>query len=168
VPGAQARFGVDIDIGALRLGQTLTRDVIFTCAVAEDLPFKPSTFDVVIARVSLPYTDVYKSLSEIHRVLRPGGLFWAAFNPYSLPLRTGSYKNWKFWLLYPYLLLNSVCFHILGRTVPFLDGRYKGLYCTSGSLTRALKRAGFGEISMRCQTLLSLTATRLDTTTAVC
>jgi ubiquinone/menaquinone biosynthesis C-methylase UbiE len=42
-------------------------------AEAESIPFKSSSFDGVICKVVLPYTDERKVLEEVGRVLRPGG-----------------------------------------------------------------------------------------------
>jgi ubiquinone/menaquinone biosynthesis C-methylase UbiE len=41
---------------------------------AERLPFSDGSFDVVICRLVLPYTDNVRTLSEFARVLRPGGV----------------------------------------------------------------------------------------------
>jgi SAM-dependent methyltransferase len=47
--------------------------VAFVRAAAESLPFAADSFDVVICRLALPYTDNARCLSELARVLRPGG-----------------------------------------------------------------------------------------------
>lgn len=47
--------------------------VSFLRAAAESLPFAKSSFDVVICRLALPYTDNAQCLAEVARVLRPGG-----------------------------------------------------------------------------------------------
>jgi len=47
----------------------------------EDIPFAPDTFDVVIANHMLYYAvDLDRALSEIHRVLHPGGKLYASTN----------------------------------------------------------------------------------------
>jgi len=44
---------------------------------AEDIPFGDDSFDLVIAMSVMEHVvDLEKSLAEIYRVLRPGGLFW--------------------------------------------------------------------------------------------
>jgi SAM-dependent methyltransferase len=48
----------------------------FFRALGEELPFADRSFEVVICRVALPYMDNHRALSEIARVLRPGGKFF--------------------------------------------------------------------------------------------
>jgi SAM-dependent methyltransferase len=77
---AQA-VGVDVIPEAGSIGEQLYKeiapeaDIRFVQAPAEDLPFEDASFDVVICRIALPYTDNAKTLKEIARVLRPGGMF---------------------------------------------------------------------------------------------
>ena len=61
-------------------------DVPLICACAEALPFPNTAFDRVIADSVLEHLgDQHKGLSEIYRVMRPGGyLFVATPNKYSL------------------------------------------------------------------------------------
>jgi ubiquinone/menaquinone biosynthesis C-methylase UbiE len=66
-------FGIDIDLDALKLGKTLSERTCLVNAAAEALPFKDSQFDLVFARVSLPYTNIPASLREIRRVLKTSG-----------------------------------------------------------------------------------------------
>lgn len=47
--------------------------VAFARAGAEHLPFAPFSFDVVICRLALPYTDNARALAEMARVLTSGG-----------------------------------------------------------------------------------------------
>jgi ubiquinone/menaquinone biosynthesis C-methylase UbiE len=46
----------------------------FRCCQAESLPFEAGSFDVILCRLALPYTRNDAALSEMARVLRPGGL----------------------------------------------------------------------------------------------
>jgi SAM-dependent methyltransferase len=79
---ARGASGVGIDIAPESgiVGRALYRetapgaDVTFVRGVAEQLPFPASSFDVVICRVVLPYTDNVHALAEIARVLRPQGV----------------------------------------------------------------------------------------------
>ena len=52
----------------------LSARVCFALGDAEDLPFRDDSFDVVISECSLcTFPDLERSLTEIRRVLRPGG-----------------------------------------------------------------------------------------------
>ncbi len=58
--------------GALRL--PAVAHIGFHAAPAERLPFPDAAFDLVIARLLLPYVEVKATLRELHRVAAPGGL----------------------------------------------------------------------------------------------
>jgi SAM-dependent methyltransferase len=73
-------IGVDVAPGSARVGTRLFAErlpgvrVSFATAVAEHLPFADGSFDVVLCRLAIPYTDNAKALAEMSRVLRAGGL----------------------------------------------------------------------------------------------
>ena len=76
-------FCVGIDAGA-ELGKVAKilfqkndseNRVAFTRSFGEFLPFADESFDVVLCRVALPYMNNRKTIAEIARVLRPGGIF---------------------------------------------------------------------------------------------
>jgi SAM-dependent methyltransferase len=50
--------------------------VMFARATAEQLPFQSNSFDAIVCRLALPYTDNKQALSEMARVLRPGGVLF--------------------------------------------------------------------------------------------
>jgi ubiquinone/menaquinone biosynthesis C-methylase UbiE len=72
--------GVDVVERTGRAGRALYAEhapsarVQFLRATAEALPFADATFDVVICRLALPYTDNARALSEMARVLTPRGV----------------------------------------------------------------------------------------------
>ena len=74
-----ACVGVDVAPEVGRAGRELfaahapAARVSFARAAAEALPFDDGVFDLVICRLALPYTDNSRCLSELARVLRPGG-----------------------------------------------------------------------------------------------
>jgi SAM-dependent methyltransferase len=91
-------FGVGVDLSPEvgRAGRALfARDqpssrVAFARAAAERLPFGDSSFDVVICRLALPYTDNARALAEMARVLTPAGALLLKFHHaryYGLKLR---------------------------------------------------------------------------------
>lgn len=77
-------FCVGIDIGeevgevgnAIFRERGLEKKGEFLRSIGEELPFSDESFDVVICRVALPYMDNRKALSEMSRVLCPGGKFF--------------------------------------------------------------------------------------------
>lgn len=72
-----ALYGVDADPVALALGLRLARieniPLTLTRASATALPFADGIFDLVLTRVALNYMHQRSALSEMARVLRPGG-----------------------------------------------------------------------------------------------
>ena len=81
-------FGVGIDLSSEvgRAGRELFARaepgsrVAFVRAAAESLPLDASSFDVVICRLALPYTDNARTLAEVARVLRPAGTLLLKFH----------------------------------------------------------------------------------------
>jgi ubiquinone/menaquinone biosynthesis C-methylase UbiE len=86
VAGGSA-FGAGIDVApavglaarALFRAEAPDARVAFARAAAEHLPFCAASFDVVICRLALPYTDNARALGEMSRVLRPGGVLLLKF-----------------------------------------------------------------------------------------
>ena len=142
----RSTFGIDVDIDALRLGRQWTDKVVFTCARAEDLPFGNAEFDFVIARVSLAYTDISRSLREIRRVLRPGGNLWMTLHPISLCWAQARRGNWKGRLFFLYVLGNGLCFHLFQKQFGMF-GRQES-FQTETAMRRALLRSGFQDIEI--------------------
>lgn len=63
--------GLDLDPELARKGRQAGLAVCR--AQAEQLPFGTASMDGVVCKVVIPYTDEEKAVSEIARVLRPGG-----------------------------------------------------------------------------------------------
>lgn len=55
--------------------KSFEKRVDFVRSFGERLPFANSSFDVILCRVALPYMDNRKAISEISRILKPGGIF---------------------------------------------------------------------------------------------
>lgn len=140
-------FGLDVDHSVLKLGKTLSKDVRFCCGKAEELPYRDDAFDLVIARVSLAYTEVERSLSEASRVLKPGGRLWMTLHPWHLPLRLATHGNWRGKLFFVYVIANSLSLHFLSKEFSILGKRES--FQTRSGMTRLLKKCGFGDITIR-------------------
>jgi SAM-dependent methyltransferase len=140
----QTTFGLDVDHSILKLGSKLSRDVRFCCGKAEELPYRDDTFDLVIARVSLAYTEIERSLHEASRVLKPGGRLWMTLHPWHLPLRMAQHGNWRGRLFFLYVVANSLSLHYLGKEFSLMGKRES--FQTRSGMVRLLKKCGFGDI----------------------
>ncbi len=75
-----ALVGLDIDADSVALGEELSDiwarglDTSFFVGTCESIPFADQSFDMIVARVVLPYVHVDNTLAEFARVLRPQGL----------------------------------------------------------------------------------------------
>lgn len=80
-------FGIDPNETAIQYCRYLSKSLNpaydshrFQVGRLEDIPFHSAAFDVVICSAVLHFAEnvdnFEKMLSEIHRVLRPGGIFW--------------------------------------------------------------------------------------------
>ena len=77
---SQSVTGVDISVASLDTARNHAQlnglDINYLEAYAEDLPFEDNTFDLITCCDVLEHVnDVPKVISEIARVLRPGGVF---------------------------------------------------------------------------------------------
>ncbi len=138
--------GLDIDLPILQLGQTLSGDVRFCCGRAEALPYREDAFDIVVARVSLAYTDIGQTLQEIRRVLKPGGRLWITLHTWHTPWETAKRGNWRGKLFFSYIVANSLLFHLTQKQFCFL-GRYES-FQTQGGMLRALRSSGFEDLEV--------------------
>jgi ubiquinone/menaquinone biosynthesis C-methylase UbiE len=153
-------FGIDIDLSALALGRTLTNDVQFACGNAEMLPFTDKQFDLVVARVSLPYTRLSRSLAEIRRVLKPNGVVWMVLHPFSFAWRELNAGSWKSWVFFGYKAVNSALFHFTSEEFRFV-GRCETFQTPSG-ITRALRKLAFVQIAIENGPPFVVTAKRTE------
>jgi SAM-dependent methyltransferase len=144
-------FGIDLDFDALKLGRHLGCGAPLICGRAEALPFRDHSFDLVIARSSLQYTDLKRSLPEIRRVLTPGGEAWMLLDSFGAVWNIRRGWHLKAWLHFLYLVLNSAAFRALGRQIPLIKGRYE-VFHTAKGLRTVLGSEGFSEI--RIESLL--------------
>jgi len=85
--------GIDISEGMLTIGREkvkrkgLENRIILKKADSENLPFEPGTFDAAIVGFGVRnFENLQKGLSEIYRVLKPGGEFFVL--EFSKPSKT--------------------------------------------------------------------------------
>ena len=150
-------FGIDKDMAALQLGRTLTSEVAFACADAESLPFHACSFDMVISRVALPYTNIRHTLAEIRRVLKPGGQLWAVMHTFAVPWKAARRAGWKGRIFFAYVLCNSFLFRFTGRAFRFFRWGCES-FQTQAGMSRALRAAGFVRIAVQARPYLVVTA----------
>lgn len=72
--------GIDVDPRSVAVARQLAPHwggslADFLESSAEEMPFPDAWFDIVVARLVLPYTDVGRVIDGVARVLRPGGLW---------------------------------------------------------------------------------------------
>jgi ubiquinone/menaquinone biosynthesis C-methylase UbiE len=163
-PGdGRTAVGIDIDARALRLGQGLTATPQFVCGKAESLPFADGSFDFVIARVALPYTDIARAVGEIARVLRPGGACWLTLHSLAVALeqllrhlRRLQMKGLVYQL---YVIANGLVLHLSGRQFhfPLKRDRIESFQTTRG-IRRMLEAAGFADVAVDRERFFIVTA----------
>lgn len=134
-------FGVDVDPDPLRLGRRWGAAHRFAAASAEALPFPARSFDRVLARVSLPYMRLGRSLGEMARVLRPGGELWLALHPPEMAWREFRAARGLRRATRLYVLINGALLHFTGMQMS-IGGRSE-TFQTDRGVARALGRAGF-------------------------
>jgi SAM-dependent methyltransferase len=115
---------------------------------AEAVPFSDSSFDVVLATSVMEHVlDLRQALREIHRVLRPGGMFW--FNSASsLAPRQDEISGFPLFGWYPLPLKRRIMAWaaanrpalVGGTTAPAIN------WFTPWSARRELRSAGFDQV----------------------
>lgn len=140
-------IGVDIDQEALSYGVKNFDGICFIRSSAAELPLADNSVDMVVSRVSLPYTDIPVVLREIKRVLKPGGTIWLTLHPFSMATRHlgNSLKRFRLKdVIYrSYVIINGIMFHLTGNLFKFpINGRMESVQ-TSKAITGAIMKAGF-------------------------
>ena len=119
--------------------------VHFATSGAEYLPFADGSFDVVLCRVALPYTDNRQALREIGRVLRPGGvLLLKTHHPkyYVRKALDGIRRRSLLFSIHALrVLLTGTLYHVLGSQ-PKGGLLLRETFQTEWQLGRELRRVG--------------------------
>ncbi len=130
-------IGFDVDLKCLTYGSSSFDYIIFVNGTAEQLPFSNKLFDLVVSRVSLPYTNIPHTLAEIERVLKKDSRVWITLHSFSMTWKNLVASLRKFMIkdiIYRcYVILNGVIFSFSGIQFPFLKKRkYESFQTISG------------------------------------
>ncbi len=138
-------MGIDIDGRRLAAARVRFPNRTYLQGAGECLPFVDESFDRVISGVALPYMNIQKTLTEIHRILVPGGRLSLSLhlpnftiaellhNAIPRPVPT---------LFRLYVLANGSLLHCTGKTLGSLKGRTES-FQTERGMKLALNRTGF-------------------------
>jgi len=157
-------FGVDRDHKALSLGRQMYPRLRLIRARGEELPLPSRSFDLAISRVALPYMRTRAALSEMTRVLRPGGDLWIALHPFSFvwgELKASvQRRRWGAALNRLYALANGGMLHFTGKELPVAwRGRHNS-FQTEARIVRTLQELGFENIRVDKRRFFVVTATK--------
>ena len=166
LPAGTLGVGIDVEHEALRLGRELGPALHFLRARGESLPFADAVFDLVVCRVALPYMHIGRAVTEMARVLAPGGDAWLTMHPWRMTAREllAAITSWRPKLAAHrmYVLASSTLLHVTGRQLawPFGGGGYES-FQTVGGIRRALQAAGFESVHIDRGRPFLATATRV-------
>jgi SAM-dependent methyltransferase len=132
-------FGVEYDAALARRART---DGLAVCqASSEQLPFADASLDGVICKVVILLTDEARSIAEIARVLRAGGIARVSYHGpgYSLRYLVAG-PGWKRRLYAARTMVNTLVYRLIGRRLPGFLG--DTLLQTSARLRRYYRQLG--------------------------
>ncbi|HTE90155.1 MAG TPA: class I SAM-dependent methyltransferase [Terriglobales bacterium] len=144
--GSEGRVtALDLSAELLQIAEQRARqrglDNFSTCqADAQSLPFPDQSFDLVTCRFGVMFfADCNEALREVHRVLRPGGrACFVAWGPFDQPYWSNT--------------MGVVMKHVGGPAIlPGDPDPFK--FAQPGSLSAALRRAGYAAIEENTETL---------------
>jgi len=162
-PDIPLRVGIDNDPQAVSLAMARIPEAHFQVARAEALPFADRTFDVIVSCVSLPYMNIPVALRECARVIRPSGKLFLSIHTWEFTklLWRNTRPNLAGSAFRAYVTANGLAFHFLGRVFPYpIKPTLMESFQTVTGLERALRRAGFADLSRLARRVPSFTAVR--------
>jgi SAM-dependent methyltransferase len=151
VAAPDAIIGLDMNRRRLLAARARFPNRTYVRGSGECLPFAEASFDRVVSSVALPYMNIPKALSEIHRVLVPGGSLWLSLHLPAFTIREllhDALPKPAASLFRLYVAANGSMFHCIGKTVAFPNGRTES-FQTERGMRIALNRAGFVNLSFR-------------------
>jgi ubiquinone/menaquinone biosynthesis C-methylase UbiE len=154
----------DIEVEPLVYGAKNYEFIQYLNGNAETLPFADNSFDKIISRVALPYTDIPDSVAELSRVLKPGGSIWVTLHPLSKTLQqfAASLKSLSVngIIFRSYAIMNGVAFHFAGKLYRWPRNNVMESFQTGHAMTRCLKKHGFVNIEFENNRYFKCTATK--------
>ncbi len=140
-------WGVDISPGRIKCAESMARqngffNIHFRCSSLEDLEFSDKYFDGIFCYSTIHHADESRTLDELWRLIKPGGLLYLNFNSLG-------------WFLYLFLIRG-----ILGRDrysltqsvramSNFIRGKNSGYHVvTVKRLSKELSERGFKILAM--------------------
>jgi len=141
--------GLDIDSERVTAARIRFPHRVYLQGSGERLPLPDESFDRVISSVALPYMNIPKTLSEIYRILAPGGSVSLSLHLPSFTIAELLHTSFPKpipTLFRLYVIANGVWFHCTGTTVGFLNRRTES-FQTERGMRIALVRAGFSGLS---------------------
>lgn len=160
----QLVVGMDIEVEPLVYGSRNYESIQYLNGNAETLPFADDSFDKVISRVALPYTDISDSVAELSRVLKPGGSIWVTLHPLSKTMQQFSTSvkslSLKGIIFRTYAIMNGVAFHFTGKLYRWPRDNIMESFQTRHAMTRCLKEHGFENIEYENKRYFKCTATK--------
>ena len=164
-PGVRG-FGVDADFSALRTGMMWNQHPIFCCARAEGLPFASQSFDMVLSRVALPYTDVPRAVAEMSRVLKVDGSLWVMLHSSRFVFRNLRKQlnrvNMRESAYLFYVLFSGAFFHLTGRCLDI--GGHVESFQTSSRMRKTFESCGLEEVEIKRDKFFIVTGRKRRTT----
>ena len=152
--GCADRLRVGIDVDEAAIGYAIEHygsQIQFVLSDAKRIPFPARTFDLVLCRVSLPYTNIPAVVAEIARVLRSGGRVWMTLHDHARAKReldaAIASRRLRRIVHRLYVLANGYFFRYSGRLFPYLTGKYES-WQDSVAMQKLLARHGF-EVAVR-------------------
>lgn len=144
--------GLDIDLKCLIYGHKQFENIIFVLGTAEHLPFRDNEFDLVISRVTLPLTNILKSIAEVERVLKSNGRVWFTLHTFSMPIKILIKSLFRLRIkdvVYrSYVILNGSVFNIFGIQFPFFVKKRYETFQTRIRMMKVMTNAGFTNICL--------------------
>jgi len=121
----------------------------YLCGVGENIPLADGSIDGVFCNVALPYMHLPRALTELHRVMVPGGWLTATLHDPGFSWRElrRAFPRPKASLFRVFVLLNGMVLHFSGKVVPL--GKVAESCQTKSGMRLALRRAGFTAVSFR-------------------